>query len=172
MRTLMLSALILASCTLPQTRPEALNTEYKPSGEVIVYGRTASFDAVRVRSTECNLVRRTDDSWGGTLNKEPFDVTDYGESLRGANFTLNREASAGGRTIITGQFQGRIYRFEFDDQKALIRAPGQSMNYGGRQPGPNMTVYGPGGELQLKGEAGAESPPWPQFGLALICMMH
>lgn len=172
MRAFLVAALILTSCTLPQVMPEAVNTEFKPTGEVIMYGRTASFDAVRVRSTECNLARRTDNSWGGTLNKEPFDVSDYGNSLRGANFTLNREISDPGHTVITGQFQGRIYRFEVDDQKAMIRAPSASRTWGGKNKTPNGTTYGPEGDLQLKGEAGDDSPPWPQLGLAFICAMH
>jgi hypothetical protein len=28
------------------------------------------------------------------------------------------------------------------------------------------------GNLRLKGEAGGETPPWPQIGFALMAMMH
>lgn len=172
MRSPLIVALLLCSCSFPTVMPEALNTEFKPTGEVLVYNRTVSFDAVRVRSPECNLSKRTDGSWGGTLNQRPLDVNVYGEKVRGVDFTMTREQSDANHLVITGQFQGRIYRFELDDQKAIIRGPSASMNYPGRQVSPNQTTYGGQGNFQLRGEAGAENPPWPQIGFAFMAMMH
>lgn len=165
-------AVLASSCTLPQVVPEALNTEFKPTGEVLLYDRTASFDAVRVRSPRINLAQRTDGSWGGVLADRPIDVTVTDKTVRGVEFTLSREASEGNRLVITGQFQGRIYRFEFDDEKALIRGPTTSMNLQNRFVSARQTTYGPQQNLVLRGEAGAENPPWPQFGFALMAMLQ
>jgi hypothetical protein len=164
--------LVFSSCTFPTVVPEALNTEFKPKGEVIAYGRTVSFDEVRVRSPHCNLSKRTDGSWGGTFNERALDVSVTGDRVRGVEFTLSREMSEANKLVITGQFQGRIYRFELDDKQALIRGPSASMTFPGRQVSPAGAVYGPMGNLQLKGEAGSDMPPWPQIGFALMAMMH
>jgi hypothetical protein len=173
MRLVAVAAVVaLSSCTFPTVVPEALNTEFKPTGEVLAYNRTVSFDQVRVRSPHCNLAKRTDGSWGGTFNERALDVSVTDDRVRGVEFNLTREMSEGNKLVITGQFQGRIYRFELDDKQALIRGPSQSMTYPGRQVTPTETVYGPMGNLRLKGEAGGETPPWPQIGFALMAMMH
>ncbi len=161
----------LSSCNFPTVLPQALNTEFKPTGEVLIYDRTVGFDEVRVRSPRMNLAKRTDGSWGGTFNERAIDVSVTDSHVRGVDFTLSRELE-GAKTIIIGQFQGKIYRFELDDKQALIRGPTQSMTYPGRQVTPQQTTYGQLGNLQLRGEAGSENPPWPQIGFALMAMMH
>lgn len=165
-------AVVASSCSFPTVVPEALNTEFKPTGEVLLYNRTVSFDAVRVRSPICNLAKRTDGSWGGTLNAAPLDVSVTENRVSGVNFSITREMSEGNKQVYTAQFQGRIYRFELDGEQAMIRAPSKSMTLPGRQVGNNQTTYGPMGNLQLRGEAGTETPPWPQFAFALMAMMH
>lgn len=170
--SLVVVAALLSSCNFPTVVPEALNTEFKATGEVLLYNRTASFDAYRVRSPQCNLSKRTDGSWGGVIAERPIDVTVTDKRISGVEFMLTREQSEGNHTVITGQFQGRIYRFEFDDTRAIIRAPNSSFTLDGRQVGPNQTTYGPQGNLQLRGEAGGENPPWPQIGFALMAMMN
>ena len=169
---LIVAAVALSACNFPTVMPEALNTEFKATGEVLLYNRTASFDAYRVRSPKCNLSRRTDGSWGGMMTDRPLDVSVTDTRISGVEFMLTREKSEGNHTVITGQFQGRIYRFEFDDGQALIRAPNNSITLLGRQVGPQQTTYGPQGNLQLRGEAGGENPPWPQIGFALMAMMN
>ena len=160
------------ACSFPTVVPEALNNEFKPTGEVLLYNRTVSFDSVRVRSPVINLAKRTDGSWGGTFINHPVDVSVTDSRISGVNFLMTREASEGNKTVITGQFQGRIYRFELDPEQVMIRSPAQSMTFPGRQVSANLTTYGPMGNLQLKGEAGGESPPWPQIAFALMAMMH
>lgn len=175
MRALALAVSVVAfsSCVLPQVVPEALNTEFKPTGEALLYNRSAAFDAVRVRSPKCNLAKRTDGSWGGTFAERPLDVSVTNTKITGVEFNLTREMSEGMHTVITGQFQGRIYRFEFDEKQALVRAPNTSLTLPGRTPGENKTTYGGRGELQLIGEAAQpENAPWPQIGFVLMAMFN
>ena len=165
------AAVALSSCNFPTVVPEALNTEFKATGEVQIYNRGAAFDAYRVRSVKCNLSKRTDGSWGGTLNERPIDVSVTETRVSGVDFIATREKSEGSKTVITGQFQGKIFRFELDENQALIRAPNNSVTLPGRQVSPTQTTYGPQGNLLLKGEAGSDNPPWPQIAFALIAMM-
>lgn len=165
------AAVVLSSCTFATVVPEA-NSEFKPSGEVLLYNRSVSFDAVRIRSPLANMTKRTDGSWGGTVNNAPLDITVNENRVSGVNFSMTRENSEGNKVIYTGQFQGRIYRFELDEQQAMIRAPAKSMTLPGRQVGNNQTTYGPMGNLQLRGEAGSDNPPWPQLALSLMVLMQ
>jgi hypothetical protein len=175
MRSLVVVAVVaLSSCAslFPQVVPEATNTEFKATGEVQLYNRSVAFDDVRVRSPQCNLAKRTDGSWGGTFNERALDVSVTDKKISGVEFMLTREMSEGKKLIITGQFQGRIYRFELDHEQALIRGPSQSMTFPGRQVAGKQTTYGPMGNLMLRGQAGVDDPPWPQIGFALMAMMH
>jgi hypothetical protein len=171
MRAVLVSVVVFAAgCAFPQVVPEALSAEYKPTGEVKMYDRGATFDAVRVRSPYANLSKRTDGSWGGVLDKEAIDVSVTDTMVRGVNILLTREESSPGRIVITGQFRGRMYRFELEQDIARIRAPVQSLDFKTRWPIDNGIAYGPMKSLALKGEAAAENPPWPQLAFALIAM--
>lgn len=160
--------LALSGCVLPQVLPEAKNTEFVPKGEVRLHDRGASFDDVRVRSPLMNLSKLTDGSWAGTFDGQAIDVSVEGDTIRGVNIMLSRAESSPGKFVVTGQFIGLIYRFELDSDKALVRAPNNSYTLNGRLISENRTVYGPTQELTLIGQAGAESPPWPQFAFAMI----
>lgn len=170
--SLIVATLVFSSCNFPKVVPEALDTEFKPTGELLLYNRTASFDAYRVRSVKCNLSKRTDGSWAGMLAERPIDVTVTDRRLSGVELMLTREESDGNKTVITGQFQGRIYRFEFDAHRALLRGPNMAFTLDGREVSPTQTTYGPQGNLQLRGEAGGEDAPWPQMAFALMAMMN
>ena len=170
--SLIVATLVFSSCNFPKVVPEALDTEFKPTGELLLYNRTASFDAYRVRNIKCNLSKRTDGSWAGMLAERPIDVTVTDRRLSGVELMLTREESDGNKTVITGQFQGRIYRFEFDAHRALLRGPNMAFTLDGREVSPTQTTYGPQGNLQLRGEAGSEDAPWPQMAFALMAMMN
>ncbi len=170
--SVIVATLVFSSCNFPKVVPEALNTEFKPTGELLLYNRTASFDAYRVRSIKCNLSKRTDGSWAGMLAERPIDVTVTERRLSGVELMLTREESDSHKTVITGQFQGRIYRFEFDAHRALLRGPNVAFTLDGREVSPTQTTYGPQGNLQLRGEAGSEDAPWPQMAFALMAMMN
>lgn len=159
-------ALSMSACTLPAVLPE-VNQEYKPTGEVLLGNRSSNFDAVRVRSPRCNLAKRTDGSWAGTFDTRPVDVNVYEDRLSGIGIQLSKRVE-NGKIVITGQVEGRIVRYELDDQRALIRTPAGSITLDGRVVGDGITTYGPRGELQLKGDAGKDVPPWPQFAFALL----
>jgi len=159
----------LGGCSFPHVVPEALSDTYTPLGEVMMRNRGASFDAVRVRSPRCNLAKRTDGSWAGTLNDHPVDVSVYESRIVGANFSVTREMSEGRHIVITGQFEGKIYRFEMDEHHAIIRAPNNvSLNFDGMNVEGKTVRYGPMGNFELRGAAGDANPPWPQLAFALM----
>ncbi len=171
MRTLLVAA-VLAGCTLPAVMPEVRSTAFVPTGGLSLYNRSVTFDAVRVRGPNVNLSRRTDGSWAGVLDARAVDVTVTDTRIVGVDLLLTRAQSEPGRLVITGQFQGLIYRFELDDERVVIRGPSRSYDLPGRQLGGDQTTYGPQGNLVLQGQAGAERPPWPQLAFGLLSLMH
>jgi hypothetical protein len=170
MRSSLLVALFvtLGGCTFPTVVPEATSTEYKPTGEVQAYSQNATFDDVRVRGVRVNLAKRTDGSWGGTVADRAVDVSVDEGHIRGVDFVVSREETVGSHNVITGQFQGRIFRFEWDENQALIRTGQKSLTYPGRVVSERATKYGPRAEFELRGDAGLERAPWPQIAFALI----
>lgn len=163
---------VVTGCTFPTVVPEAQSAEYVPLGEVMYRERSCSFDAVRVRGPGANLAKRTDGSWGGTLVDRAMDVSVDEARVKGVEFSMTRESSRPGHTIITGQFQGRIYRFELSENQAIVRTPTTSLTFSGRVVGEKTVKFGPMQELELRGEAGAEAPPWPQVGFALMAAFN
>lgn len=170
-RTLSLGPLflLLIGCARMAPLPET-QTEYVPTGEINLGSLGASFDTVRVRKANVNLTKRADGSWGGVMGSGPsggigIDVTVTPKRVTGVGLTLVLEESGGEKgTIITGQFQGNIVRFEFGPEQALIRTHRFSSTLARSSP----TTYGARGELKLNGEAALADPPWPQFALALL----
>lgn len=152
---------------MPQVVPEA-NTEFKPTGEFALRSFGATFDHYRVRSPVVNLAVRTDGSWAGLLSGRGIDVSADDTAIRGVDLVLSRADSKPGHIVITGQFNGKMVRFEFDETGAKIRTPHFSNTFYGRSVGEGVTTYGPNREVSLKGEASSNTPPWPQFGLALL----
>ena len=168
MRKLLVVTMALAGCALPQTVPEALSTEYTPSGHVQLFNRGASFDAVRVRSPQANISKRTDGTWAGTLRETFIDVSVTDTHVRGANILLTRGDSTAGHYVVTGQVNGRIVRFELDQDQALIRTTTFSTTLTPRTLQADAAAYGPRSELQLRGQAALIDPPWPQMAFALV----
>jgi hypothetical protein len=159
----------LSGCAsmFPSVVPEA-SGEYKASGEVQMNRFGSTFDAVRVRSPRCNLAKRTDGSWGGQMDNRPIDVSVEGDKIRGVDIMMDKLESTPDKLIVTGQFRGKIYRFELSNEQALIRTPKVSLTLKGRQVEGETTSYGPLKELTLKGDAGLTTPPWPQIAFALL----
>ncbi len=136
--------------------------EYKPLGEISYRAGSASFDETRVVGPHANLSRRADGSWAGTLMGGTVDVSVYPHRVVGVNLTLAIERKPEG-IVITGQYQGRILRFEVGPEQLLIRTPSMSATL----PKVGEGQYGQGGAVRLTGQAADPNPPWPQFGLAL-----
>ena len=153
---------------MPTVMPEVTSTEFKPTGGINVRDRSATFDQYRVRGPRINLARRTDGSWGGTVKEQPIDVTVDENTIRGVDLLLNRSDSKPGHVVITGQFQGSIMRFEFDEKEAKVRSGSLSNSFAGRVEKDGVTKYGPSGPFVLTGEAGTMPPTWPQVGFALL----
>ena len=162
---LLCGGVLLGACAMfPQPLPET-QTEFVPTGEVQLRANGAAFDAVRIRKPNGNLSKRTDGSWGGVLAGQAIDVSVTPKRISGVNLTLVLEESGGEKgTIITGQFQGNILRFEIGPEQAVIRTTNHSMTLQRSGPG----AYGARGEFELKGEASLPEPPWPQFALAML----
>ncbi len=97
-----------------------------------------------------------------TLDDQIVDVTVNGNRIVGSFMTLYVEQSSKG-VLITGQWLGRILRFEVAPEQVLVRTPNRSLTLGRRGKG----EYGPGGELKLTGQAVLQNPPMPQFALAM-----
>lgn len=171
-QAVMLVAVVLSGCAgmFPTVVPEAQSAEYNPTGEVQANRYGATFDAVRVRNPNCNLSKRTDGSWGGKIGDHALDVSVTPDRIRGVNFVLSKTDSTADRLIITGQMDGKIYRFELGPTDALVRTPNQSLTFPGRVVEGGVTYYGPMKELSLKGEAsgGMANVAWPQLALALL----
>jgi hypothetical protein len=165
---LCVSLCVLSGCAamFPSSVPEAA-TEYKPTGELNFYDKSASFDAWRVRAVNANITKRTDGSWGGVLRDEPLDVSVTPDSLTGAIIKLVREDTADGY-IITGQINGAIVRYEVLKDKLLIRTGRQSFTLGRK----DANSFGGKGEFTMSGEAANPEVPWPQVGLALLAMFN
>ena len=155
---------LLTGCATMAPLPET-QTEFVPTGEITLSSMGAAFDSVRVRKPNVNLTKRADGSWGGVLGTSGIDVSVTPKRVTGVGLTLVLEESGGEKgTIITGQWQGNIVRFEFGPDQALIRTSKFNATMARSSP----TTFGPRGELQLKGEAALAEPPWPQFALALL----
>jgi hypothetical protein len=177
----MLLLLALAGCATTPAQPEA---EYKPTGEVRYHDRIATFDATHVRAPNCNLKRRDDGTWGGTLSDRPIDVSVTAVALRGVDFILSRAEAAPGKSVVTGQLQGRMFRFEWDSDQMAVRTGGSSLastgaggsgvsaNFRGRVVGEKSSRFGPLGDVQLLGEASEENAPWPQVAFALMAVFY
>ncbi len=154
----------LGGCVTAQPLPETL-TEFVPTGEIVLGTKGASFDAVRVRKPNVNLTKRSDGTWGGVMAGTGIDVSVTPKRVTGVGITLVLEESGGEKgTVITGQWQGNTVRFEINSERALIRTGKFSTTLD--RSGEN--TYGARGEMELKGEAALNDPPWPQFGLALL----
>jgi hypothetical protein len=165
------------ACGACATTPAAPEPEYKPTGEIVSTWGTASFDEGHVRGPSCNLKRREDGTWGGTLGvrltgNRAVDVTVDDATIRGVDFLVSREESRPGHAVYTGTVQGFMYRFELDSDRALVRTPNFNQNFDGRTLSEKQATYGSAYSLQLRGDASLENPPWPQLALALIAAFN
>ena len=107
----------------PQSGARSVEHRIQTQRRALFHDRTVGFDAVRVRNPKCNLSKRTDGSWGELMGEQAPDVSVTATRVSGVDFTMTREKSELNKLVITGQFQGRIFRFELDGEQALIRAP-------------------------------------------------
>lgn len=168
MRSLLLFAAVTVLGCATSGGAEAPRKEFVPVGEVGFSqsgsAYSASFSEDRVVSPEADLSRTGDGSWRGRIGNAVIDVNVYPDRLAGSGLTMKKETGEQGREVYTAQVDGQIFRFELDAQKALIRAP----RFSATLPHNGNNTYGPGGILQLRGEAVTRPAPWPQLGLSLL----
>ncbi len=172
MKTALTSLLFLCcSCAAllgAEVVPEAKG-DYNPTGEIAFFDRGSTFDAVRVRNPHVSFTKKVDGSWGGTIVDpgnitQALDLTVTPKKISGVDLVLTLESQDDQNTVIVGQYQGRILRFEFHPDVVLIRTSTQSLTFHKH----DENTWGPKGELLLKGDAGKSPQPWPQIALAML----
>jgi hypothetical protein len=152
----------------PEVVPEAKG-DYTATGEITMMDKEATFDAVRVRNPRWNLSKRVDGSWAGVVTDpgnrtQAIDVSVTPKAIRGVDLVLTLESQDDQNTVIVGQFQGRILRFELHPDVVQVRTDTQSYTFHKSGDG----VYGPKGEFVLKGDAKKTPHLWPQMALTLL----
>ena len=166
-----LLTLLCCSCAAilgAETVPEAKG-DYNPTGEISFLDRGATFDGCRVRNPHLNLTKKVDGSWGGTIIDpgnitQAIDVSVTPKKISGVDIVLTLESQDEQNTVVVGQWQGRILRFEFHPDVVSIRTDTQSYTLHKH----DENSWGAKGELILKGEAGKPLKPWPQIALAML----
>jgi hypothetical protein len=174
MKALLLGAMLVGSCVLPQVVPEARG-EFTATGTIARGELKSGFDASRVVSPNLELARRTDGSWGGRFSQagsgltQALDVSVEGDVVRGVDFLMRRER-AGERTIITGTFKAKSFRFELWKDGFSAHTTRYSADFAGRQAQPDGSIrFGDEGALVMSGTATALDPvAWPQLAFALF----
>jgi hypothetical protein len=166
------AGLLCLSCTHAQNgiRRHPGSADFNATGEMeFNLGTGASFNADRVVGSNAELRRADNGSWRGMILNQPVDVAVTPEGLNGATLTMSIQQSPKG-WVMTGLWQQRqILRFEYSQEKLLVRTPSQSLDLINRGDGSYETesLVCHGG-LKLMGEAADPNPPNPQFALALI----
>jgi hypothetical protein len=163
----------------------AQDTPFEPTGELRFvgggFGSGASFDSERIVGPVVNLTRRDDGSWAGDIGGQDLDLHQTKGGLQAPNVNL-KFSSKDGKTRIEGLYFGQRVRVDMDRKKLTARFGSCSMTLERR----GAPVYRGeigclgGGErlprtarvnLELIGEAAAETPPLPHFALALLAVL-
>lgn len=165
---LLLGSAWLVGCALPQVLPEP-SGEYEPVGEVqFSGGMSASFSSVSVRSPRMNVSKRSDGSWSGTFQNQPFDVSVSERAARGVGLVLALDANSAQGFEVEGQWQGRRVRFLVKPDTVAIHTT--SANFDLTRVG--NSAVGSAGEVELKGQANELPAPWPQAAFALLAVFN
>ena len=161
-------ALALAACATGSesggAAPSASSSDFTPTGAITGYLSNATFDATHVVGPKINASLRSDGSWGGTIGTEGralFHVYKDG-TLSGPDLTMTI-SKAGQVLTVTGQFQGRILRFEVSPTVLKVRTDTRSLDFNGDGKG----VYQGPKTVTFTGEA-VSVPPTVPFALALV----
>jgi hypothetical protein len=140
-------AVIVASVLLPFAA-FAQNDSFKAEGEIRSEYASAAFDMDSVRGPHVSVTREMGERWVGWLGGRIVDVREVKGGVRGANVALYLSRVSDGITV-RGYFGGRTVSIHFPDdarERDLLR-------------------------WKLLGEAGAKSPPVPQFIFAAIAAL-
>lgn len=174
----MLSALVLAS--LVTAAPD-----WEPTGEIAFHirgrpGTGASFDGERLVGPTANLTR-TDGTWAGDLGGENVSLEISRDRIVGSNVDLHYGTERG-KTSIRGNFFGQRLTLEYDKKVVSGRVGACSFKLGRKGAGNFEGTVGcverndrlprtGYGILRFSGQAAEDSPPSPQFPLALVAVL-
>lgn len=155
-------ALAVSGCAT--TGGAAGSNEFHAAGEIHCRFSGASFNAHEVRGPKISVSQRPDGTWGGLIETSPLDATFYPDgSFKGGMALRMKVVKADNVLTITGQWRGRIFRFEVSPTQLMVRTDTRSMDFPLTNPG----TYGGFGEVQFTGDA-AKAPATPEFALALV----
>jgi hypothetical protein len=174
----MLSALLVASML-------AAAPDWEPTGEVSFHVRGspstgASFDGERLVGPTANLTK-TGDGWAGDIGGQNVNLEISPKRIVGSSVDLHLEADKG-KTSIRGTFFGRQLTLQYDHKSVSGRVGACSFQLDRKGTGDFegtvgcMQRRGPlpqtgYGVLKLYGQAAEDSPPSPQFPLALVAVL-
>lgn len=186
MRTLVAAAVTLAALASAAPGRAQDAAPFEPTGEIRFRGSGAlstgaSFDESRVVGPSVNLTRREDGTWAGDLAGHDLDLRVQKDRVTGPNVNITFRTQDG-KTRVEGLFFGRRVRVEMDRKKLTGRFGTCSVDLKRRgaqhfqgdvgcfADAASMGSAGKG-SLTLYGEAAEETPPMPQFALALVAIM-
>jgi hypothetical protein len=150
-------ALALAGCA---TGPSAPEKPFVATGGINSTVGSASFDDDMVVGPKVNLKKVGESDWRGTLRDQTVDVTVHGDHVTGVGFTLQITHEKNS-LVVTGQLNGRIFRFERDPNRLMIRTDTRSDNL-------PRTSENEFSSVKFDGDAIKADPPEPQFAFALM----
>lgn len=159
---------------------------FEPTGEVVFHARgtigtSAAYDSDRVVGPVVNMTRQDGGGWAGDLLGENLDLAVTPTKASGPNVNLVFSQKSG-RTEIEGLFFGVRLRIEMDKKKLKGRfgtcsldlaRKGTSVFFGDLgciRPGASLPETAKA-TLELQGDAASDTPPLPQFALALIAAL-
>ncbi len=177
LRPLALAFPLLLACAagsqipIPLTAPPAgavIPAAYVPTGEVVVNGRGATFDAWRIVGPQVNLTRDEDGSWRGSILGASVVLKPSPGKLFGSGADLSFYRW-GDYVMVGGNIQGRNFEIRY------LPGPGYPTK-GGKicRATPlslDCSVADAGGVAALAGQAAGPDAPMPQLGLALIATL-
>lgn len=149
-------SLLLCACA---TTPSAPPKPFVATGGVNSRIGSASFSADAVMGPKINVRNVDGDDWRGTLLERSIDVSAHPGHLNGVNLTMAIDQEPNHLTV-TGQIDGRIFRFELTADKLMVRTPTRSDDL--PRTGPNEYD-----QVNFTGDAVEGKRPEPQFALAL-----
>ncbi len=178
-------ATILAAAALALT-PGPPAAAFEPTGEMTfnargAVGSGASFDEDQVVGPAVNMARQEDGGWAGDLDGNDVELTVTADHAVGANVHLSFMRK-GGRIEIEGIVFGRRVRLEVDGKRLHGRFGACSVDLERKRPAFFQGDVGcmrrreafpatAKATLKLSGDAADDSPPFPQFALALLAIL-
>lgn len=156
-RFLIASALVLGGCATTPSKPP---TPFVATGSINSRIGSASFDADAVAGPKIQVRNVDGDNWRGTLRDTTVDVSAQPGHIGGVNLTMAIDQEPND-LVITGQLNGRIFRFELTPDRLRVRTDTRSDDL----PRTGANEYD---QVNFTGDAVEGKRPEPQFAFALV----